>query len=333
LLERGTDIGVWKLKISETFRQALLLPDTNYEGVFKLDLARKQEEYDFFALGHPLIMNIANWTKMVEFGGYSSEIPISRKKWAKLFQPPHINRLIESEIPVFQRTLKNKENLNCFFFEVEYIGVIVEKMIIPIIMTETSEFLPTPSTNFIHLSQIWDLLDLESDFTKYGPSDMGNSDVFSYDSIKDIEKIFLNAKTVLKTQIKSRSLELIQLNKQKYAKSTQKAKKLAKFKRKFAELQLESSKLNFRAKKLKLPTNRQRENLEKITNVAKKNSKKAEFLKKEQEVEYYQGEILRWERILENLEFDLPEQIKRLKKYRKLWVNANLIGFAKLILI
>ena len=80
---------------------------------------------------------------------------------------------------------------------------------------------------------------------------------------------------------------------------------------------------------MKLPTDRQRENVNQLINSLKKTRRLKDFERKEQDVLYYQGEITRWESILETLEFDLPARLARLKKYRKLLINANFLGYAR----
>ena len=93
---------------------------------------------------------------------------------------------------------------------------------------------------------------------------------------------------------------------------------------------MEKAKLAVRAKKLKLPTKKQKENVANLTDNVRKNRRLKEFQKMRKEVQYCESEITRWVDHLENLDFNIPEQLKRLKKYRQLLINANFIGYARI---
>jgi len=81
-----------------------------------------------------------------------------------------------------------------------------------------------------------------------------------------------------------------------------------------------------------MPTERQIENLEKISDSSRKKKRMDLFSKIKKEVQYLEKERERWEQNLEDLEFDLPEQLKRLKKYKQLLINAECISYARIIL-
>jgi len=74
--------------------------------------------------------------------------------------------------------------------------------------------------------------------------------------------------------------------------------------------------MTLRAKKLKLPTERQIINVNSLENEHRKKQRINQFKKIENEVKYYESELSRWQEILDSLDFDIPEQLKRLEKYR-----------------
>ena len=66
-------------------------------------------------------------------------------------------------------------------------------------------------------------------------------------------------------------------------------------------------------------------------NPARKKQRIAYFESIKKDIIYYETESRRWENLLEEQEFDIPAQRKKLKKYSKLLVNAKFFGYARLI--
>ncbi|MHA1510646.1 MAG: DEAD/DEAH box helicase, partial [Promethearchaeota archaeon] len=135
--------GVWNINLSEDYRKILRVEYNKYQGVFNIDLAKEQEEYDFYALGHPLIMNLINWCKKDNFGGSTSQIFINIKKFASYFMDPFPVRLKTEEIPIVQKLLRNETGLNLFLFEIKFLGIIIEKIVIPVFISDDFDLLPS----------------------------------------------------------------------------------------------------------------------------------------------------------------------------------------------
>ncbi|WP_371805065.1 DEAD/DEAH box helicase [Candidatus Lokiarchaeum ossiferum] len=324
LVQKPHDIGVWLIKFSEALRRTLRIPHRRYEGVFDIDLARKQEEFDFFSLGHPLVMNLIDWSQKSDFGGNSCQLTIDIKQWASLFIYPYGSRIPKAELDIFKRLLRFEVGLNLFLFEIEFLGVIIEKSVIPIFITDDLELLPilgrfiSKPHNFAKILQF------------NAPSlDLAHLSI----SREKLERCLESAKQSTKNQISEKAQRLIKLNKEKYLSQKMRVLKNANFKKKFAETQMKLTENALRAKKLKLPTERQRQNLDQLSDPVRKKRRIKQFMRVEKEVQYYENEIERWSQILENLEFDVPQQLKRLKKHRKLLINANFLSYARINLI
>ena len=145
-----------------------------------------------------------------------------------------------------------------------------------------------------------------------------------------LEECYNVSQQATKTWIKHKATELIALNRIRYTEEKSKFIKNMEAKRKYVKASLKTTEYLLRAKKLKLPTDRQRENVSQLADSPKKTRRLKDFAKKEQDFLYYQGEIVRWENLLETLEFDLPARLARLKKYRKLFINATFLGYARI---
>ena len=228
----------------------------------------------------------------------------------------------------FQRVLDANQQLNLFLFEIEYLGIIIEKTVVPILITDEGENLPT-FANFISLPHnLKKILQLSDDLpAKDHP--IAHDETVTRDIL---EERLATGKQLIKQMIGVRAQELIQLNRNKYLEKRARILRNLKSKRQYAKVQLLNTESGLRAKKLKLPTQRQRDNAAKIEIPAKKKRRLKEFEKIEREIQYLEVELQRWADFLEGLEFDEPEQLKRIQKYKQLSINANFLGFARIFL-
>ncbi len=316
--------GVWNILLSEEYRRIIRVENNKYQGVFNIDLAKDQEEFDFYALGHPLIMNLIDWCKKDNFGGSASQIFINIKKFVSYFMDPYSLRLKAEEVPIVQKLLRNETGLNLFLFEIKFLGIIIEKIVIPVFITDEFDLLPS-LTNFI--SRPHNFNEILSEYQ--------NQDTKTQDynlSEKILRKCYDISIKSTKNWIKKRTEELTSLNRVSYFQHRERTIKSAEQRKKFSDVQLKMTEQKLRAKKLKLPTKRQIENLEKISDSYRKKKRMEQFNKIRQEVQYLENERERWGQKLEDLEFDLPEQLKRLKKYKQLLINAECISYARIIL-
>ena len=316
--------GVWNILLSEEYRKILRVDDNKYQGVFSIDLAKDQEEYDFYALGHPLIMNLIEWCKKDNFGGSASQIFINIRKTASYFMDPFAVRLKAEEIPIVQKLLRNEVGLNLFLFEIKFLGIIIEKIVIPVFITDEFDLLPSFAKLISRPHNFNDIL------LKNQNQDINcqNSNL-SEDMLKKCYDVSIKS---TKNWIKKRTIALTKLNRESYFQQRERIIKSAKQRKKFLDVQIKITEQKLRAKKLKLPTNRQIENLEKISDSFRKKKRMEQFAKIRQDVHYLEKELERWEKNIEDLEFDLPEQLKRLKKYKQLLINADCISYARIIL-
>ena len=237
---------------------------------------------------------------------------------------PFLVRLKAEEVPVVQKLLRNETGLNLFLFEIKFLGIIIEKIVIPVFISDEFDLLPSLSK---FISRPHNFKDIISENKN---NDHTNQDFnLSEDLLKKCYDISIKS---TKNWIQKRTQELTILNRDSYFQQRKRMIKSAEQRKNFSEVQLQKTDQKLRAKKLKIPTERQIENLEKITDSYRKKKRMDLFNKIQKEVQYLEKERERWERNLEDLEFDLPEQLKRLKKYKQLLINAECISYARIIL-
>ena len=82
--------AVWHLQIAEDYTKRLGVEKRRFSGVFDMDFARIEEEHDFFALGHPLIMGLTDFASSMEFGGLNTLLYIDGAKWGSYFLSPYM---------------------------------------------------------------------------------------------------------------------------------------------------------------------------------------------------------------------------------------------------
>jgi superfamily II DNA or RNA helicase len=320
--------GLWEIRFGKSLLHQLRIPQSDYIGVFDLDLARTQEEVDFFALGHPIVNILTQWFQRDEFGGEISAFKINAKIWLGLFEAPYLLRLPATERMDLQPVLDQTAGLYLFIFQIEFLGLISEYVLIPVLISDEGRLFPTLAQtflrphNFARICSIDQLPIPKTQLHRISPT-------ITRDRLMELNDL---AQQSTKEWIRTRMGELTDMNKQRYEQEQFRILKMAEFKQKYAEAQQSVMKEKLRAKKLKLPTERQLENLEKIPEEAKRKKRRAEFEEVMHEVKYYENEITRWQKIIEGLEFDTPEKLKRIKAHRTLKVNADLFALARIIL-
>jgi SNF2 family DNA or RNA helicase len=72
------------ISLSEEARSILELSESEYKGIFDLDIAQNAESLDFLALGHPLINNLAEIYRTEDFSGPSTIIAFDFNKINKI---------------------------------------------------------------------------------------------------------------------------------------------------------------------------------------------------------------------------------------------------------
>jgi len=296
---------------SKVFLKDILLKNPKYKfqneylGTFNLDLARKQEQIDFFALGHPLINNILDYCISDQFKGNLSVFSIQRKGLEKFYD----------------LTLIQEKEFYLFIFSVKFQGYIIENQISAIIVDrngkEISEFADI-ILNIKNFSEIYLLND------KIKKIDI------DYNIISTLQEDAKNT-VKLKTSVWKREIKI--LNNNIFNQEKKKKEKTYSHKRRTLNIKLESLKKHLEQKQNKKPTPRQLQNIEKLTDPKKKEDKINKLKKLEEEIKFLEQDIKLNEKKLDDLSFEYEDLKNEMRKRNKSKFYTNLLSFALLKIV
>ena len=105
-----------------------------------MEEARKIEELDFFALGHPLVNALMEYCKGEDLGQPYSILPINADKYHR--EHPILST---DEKKIVEQFSQNHAELFLFLFESEICGVFIERIIKPIVVTRDGKILKSLS--------------------------------------------------------------------------------------------------------------------------------------------------------------------------------------------
>ncbi len=305
-------------KISQNFHSSskiiiedILLRNPKYQfqneylGTFDLDLARKKEEIDFFALGHPLINNILDYCISDQFNGNLSVFFIRRKGLEKFYD---LTQIHEGE-------------LFLFIFSVKFQGYIIENQIYAIVVDKSGNEI----NDFADI--ILDIKNFSSFFILNHKKEKFDIDYSLVSNLQEETKKIVK----LKTSIWKREIEI--LNNNIFDQEKRKKEKIYSHKRRTLNLKLESLMKTLEQKENKKPTTRQLQNIEKITDKEKKKEKISYFKKLEEEIKFIKKDIKLTKKKLDDLLFEYEDLKNEMLKRNRSKFYTNLISFALLKLI
>jgi len=334
-IQERENTNTYMLEVSGGLRSDLLLKKKSYEGLFDFDFAVQNDEYEFFALGHELLMKLVDLTTNDNYGGFSSNISLKWSQIKKYFSNIHPVNFPKQEKEILHKIKNQQKPLYLFIFQVRFLGVIVEKMIIPIIISHKKNILKMLSKLIYRPHNFSSILNppLKNMEEKKDPDrQMDQRESIRSGSKEKLHELYEKAQNYIKPLIQEKTKNLVEENKKAYLKKKRKLKNLKRQKTRYIKDHIEWARNELRAKKIKLPTERQIRNANKIKNEKKKKKRFAYFENIRKDVEYYENEVKRWEKELEDLEFDIPAKLKKLKSYKQLKINADLFSFARIFI-
>ncbi|MFX1552200.1 MAG: SNF2-related protein, partial [Promethearchaeota archaeon] len=275
-----------------------------YMGTFSLDLARKREEIDFFALGHPLINNILDYCISDDFKGNFSVFFIRKKELEKLYS--------SMQIP---------EKLFLFIFSVKFQGYIIENQISAIVVDENGNEINEFAEIILDIKNFKDLFLLNDKEEKFH---------LDYNLINELRE---KAKELIKLKTSIWKREIKVLNDNIFDQEKSKKEKIYTHKRRTLNFKLESLIKTLELKENKKPTPRQLQNIEKITDAEKKKERLDYFKKLEEDIKFINKDIKSTRKKLDDLSFEYEDLKKEMIKRNKSKFYTNLISFALLILV
>ncbi|MFX1310537.1 MAG: DEAD/DEAH box helicase [Promethearchaeota archaeon] len=276
-----------------------------YNGTFNLEFARKREEIDFFALGHPLINSILDFCISDEFHGNFSLLNIKRQELEKFY---NINSIQDNQ-------------LYLFIYTVKFQGYIIENQISAIIVDKNGNEVELLGEIILNIDRFNEI------FIYNEKKEKINIDYSLIDSLQQKAKKVAKSKTsIWKREIKT-------LNDSIFEREKKKKEKIYRHKRRTLNLKLESLKLTLEQKKNRRPTSRQLQNIEKITEGEKKQERLNMIKKLEEEIKFIEEDIKINETKLDDLAFEYEDLKNEMIKRNKSKFYTNLLSFALLKIV
>jgi hypothetical protein len=276
-----------------------------YVGTFSLDLARKKEELDFFALGHPLINNILDYCLSDEFKGNLSVLYIRRKGLEKIY---NLGSIQENE-------------LYLYIFSVKFQGFIIENQISAIVVDKNGREITNFSDTILNITNFTDYYLFDEDREKID---------LDYNLISNLQE---NAKKIIKLKTSIWKREIQVLNDTIFDQEKRKKEKIYSHKRKTLNIKLKSLIKILEQKENKRPTTRQLYNIEKLTDTEKKQEKLDYFKKLEEEINFISKDIKLTKKKFDDLSFEYEDLKNEMIKRNKSKFYTNLISFALIKII
>ena len=272
-----------------------------YVGTFDLELARDREDIDFFALGHPLINDILKYWKSRSFSGYFSILTINKQNLS--------DSLIKS--------IEKFSELYLFIFKIKFQGYIIEEQISAIITDkEGNDF--KDLTNFVLNIENYDKI---FNFNKSIQQEFELSSGF-------LNNLIQKAKKSVKTNITLWKIEIKTLNNKIYNLELTKKEKIYNFNRKSLQMKINSLKKKLETKNNQKPTEKQKENILKISDEAKRKERLEKFEKLNEQINILNKDIQKLEKKVDDLSFNHEDLKNELKKRNLNKYYTDLISFA-----
>lgn len=295
--EKDSEIKIILSEILARNAKYNLLKD--YFGTFNLEYARKKEEIDFFALGHPLINSILDYTTGSLFPGSFTLLLLKRDKLPKKID------------------LANKQELYLFIFTVKFQGYIIENQISAVIVDQNGN-------ECKNLADV--ILNIEN-FDKIYNFNHVNSNIIdlNYNDINQLSKI---AKKIVKSKTTLWKKEIKTLNDKIFNTERSKKEKIYAHKRNVLFSKLDLLRQRLEKKRTYLPSERQLQNVSKMSDETKKQEKLDKIQNLEEEIQFIERDINNVEKKLDDLSFEYEDLKKDMIKRNLAKFYTNLLSFA-----
>jgi SNF2 family DNA or RNA helicase len=292
---------ITKILIGENLRKTSKYKLSNdYAGIFDLDYAREKEEFDFFALGHPLINTILDYCRNDSFNGMFTILKLESKT---------ILRDLET-------IGTQKQNFFLFVFEVKFQGYIIETQIIPVVIDAQGNEIEKLKNYILNIENFKEIFDFD---------DTTNTTTFDVKRILDFET---QAKRIVKSKTSIWKSEILQLNDKIFAMEQEKKKKIYNYNRRVLRLKTESIHQILERKKKSKPTERQLQNIRNLGDAIKKQERIRGVQKLKEEIRFLERDAQSIEKKLDELSFEFEDLKNEMKKRNLGKFYTNLLSFA-----
>ncbi len=278
---------------------------SEYRGTFSLELARKKEEIDFFALGHPLINIILDYCISDEFKGNLSVLNLNRKVLERFYD-------LES---------KYKEELYLFIFSVKFQGYIIENQIIAIVVDEYGNEIKNFADIILNIENFNELF-----LVKDAPEKLN----IGYNIISKLQQ---EAKKIVKSKTSIWKREIKTLNDAIFNQERKKKEKIFSHKKRTLNFKIESLNQTLARNKNKRLTPRQLQNIKKMTDLTKKQERLNKLKKLEEDINFIIKDLNLTNKKLDDLSFEYEDLKNEMIKRNLSKFFTNLLSFSLLKIV
>ncbi len=265
-------------------------------GTFDLELAKRREELEFLALGHPLLTDALIYCKRPEFGGYATALKVSRKQMG--------GNLTSGDVHF--GTLWN--------YYIEFAGVIVEREVCPVFVDNENNGDLTIGESLFQL-----LCQTPGAFTIIAPEGITKINVKEFLDLAES-----HAKQTIAQYASTRVPELEKRNANAFQLERRKYERLKAYTHDNLVKDIERARLERQAAYARRPTDKQVREVESMRDSAEKEKKMADIQARERRIEQAEKRAKELEQTFEKKEFDYEDELRRLSNYKHLQVKIEI---------
>jgi hypothetical protein len=295
------DKFITEIKVTEVLKNNHKFHFLNeYKGTFNLDFAREREEFDFFALGHPLINSIIEFCRDDSFNGAFTILNLKRSTL-----PQSLNRDLEQQNEFY-----------LFVFTVKFQGFIIENQILPVIINRAGneqEDLKNIILNIENYNRIFEFTDGKEPFNLFPDS---------------FTKYQENAKKIVKAKTSIWKKEIKQLNDKIFTLEREKKKKIYSYNKRVLTLKVEAMQQRLERNQKRKPTERQLQNIRNLKDEVRKQERLRNIQKIEEEILFIDKDIKLAEKKLDDLSFEHEDLKNEMNRRNLSKFYTNLLSFA-----
>jgi len=271
-----------------------------YIGTFNLDFARKREEFDFFALGHPLINIILNFCMSDSFKGTYTILNLKRKSLPVNIYPE----------------ISQQNELYLFVFTVKFQGYIIETQILPVLVDKDGREVKELQDFVLNMENYKNLFEF-----KGNPNSLNNKT----ETILDLQ---VQAKKIVKSKTSLWKREIKKLNDKIFTVEQEKKKRIYAYNRRVLNFKIESLNQRLERNKNKRPTRRQLQNITGLIDEIKKQERLQEIQKLEEKIRFNEKDIQLAIKKLDDLSFEYEDLKNEMNRRNLAKFYTNLLSLA-----
>jgi hypothetical protein len=300
---RNLNHPLTKIKINKEILSSHKYTTQNeYIGTFNLEFAKEREEYDFFALGHPLINEILNFCMTDSFKGNFSFFDLKKD---------NLPEDIKAQI-------SNHQYFYLFIFTVKFQGYIIENQILTVLLDKDGKEYKAFQDFVLNIENYDKIFNFEA------------NPELPYTIFDSISHLQSKAKKIVKSRTSIWKKEIRELNDKIFNIERNKKEKLYKYNRNALNLKVESLNKRLERNQNKLPTKRQLQNINSLKDESRKQERLQNIQKLEEEIREIERDISLIEKKFDELSFEHEDLKNEMKRRNLSKFYTNLLSFAVL---